>query len=158
MLLSESGLYSNIATRTIAPGIIPYTVNAPFWSNGAVKERFIALPGTAQIEFSVQGNWTFPANTVLVKNFYLDVIRGDPTSRILVETRMLIKDSAEDRWHGFSYRWNEDGTDAVLLTEASHESFFILDEDTTDGVIESPYFYPGPQDCQVCHRQVTGSP
>ena len=68
--ISASGLFSDMAARTPAPGLIPYGVNSVLWSDGAVKTRFIALPGESQIEFSADGIWKFPPNAVLVKNFY----------------------------------------------------------------------------------------
>tara|TARA_Y100001934_G_scaffold217399_1_gene258125 strand:- start:3 stop:1385 length:1383 start_codon:yes stop_codon:yes gene_type:complete len=155
--LSQTGLYEDVATRNFAHGIVPYNVNTPFWSNGAIKERYIALPNKLQVGFSAHGNWTFPDNSVLIKNFYLDLIRGDPASRIPVETRILIKAENEGGWQGFGYRWDEYGKDAVLVPEALEETFYIIDETTVDGIVELPYFYPGPNDCQVCHRRTAGS-
>ena len=53
--LSETGLYSNTATHETHPGLVPYSVNSPLWSDGAAKERFIGLPGELQIEFTEEG-------------------------------------------------------------------------------------------------------
>ena len=69
--VSESGLFSNVASQTLAPGLIPYGVNSVLWSDGTAKTRFIALPGQSQIEFSAAGVWKFPPNAVVVKNFYI---------------------------------------------------------------------------------------
>ena len=49
--LSETGLFASTKDHAPAPGLIPYSVNAPLWSDGAEKERFLALPGDTQIEF-----------------------------------------------------------------------------------------------------------
>ncbi|MEO2023934.1 MAG: PQQ-dependent sugar dehydrogenase, partial [Pirellulaceae bacterium] len=42
--LSETGLFSSTRQHRPAPGLIPYSVNAPLWSDHATKDRFIALP------------------------------------------------------------------------------------------------------------------
>src|SRR5262249_11063713 len=49
--LSETGLFSDVKGLKPAPGLIPYSVNAPLWSDGAEKERYLAIPGDGQIEF-----------------------------------------------------------------------------------------------------------
>jgi hypothetical protein len=52
-------------------------VNAALWSDGAYKERYIALPGdNSQIEITASGGWNFPDRAVLVKSFALDVKEG----------------------------------------------------------------------------------
>ena len=43
--LSETGLFSDVASLTPAAGVVPYEVNVPFWSDGALKRRWMALPG-----------------------------------------------------------------------------------------------------------------
>jgi len=134
--LSASGLYQDITTRRIAPGIIPYSVNAPLWSDGARKERFIALPGREQIGFSVDGPWTFPAQTTLVKNFYL--------GELLVETRFMVKRSMGDAWDGYSYMWDDDNRDATLLEGSATRTY------TIDGQQQTHYF-PSRGECLVCH-------
>ena len=55
-----SGLFSDIAAQTPAPGLIPYSVYAELWSDVAYKTRFLALPGEADIEFSRDEFWHFP--------------------------------------------------------------------------------------------------
>ena len=79
--ISTSGLFSDIAAQTPAPGLIPYSVNAELWSDGAYKTRFLALPGEADIEFSRDEFCHFPANTVLEEKFYLQFTKGHPASR-----------------------------------------------------------------------------
>ncbi|MFM8342323.1 MAG: hypothetical protein ACKN9F_08905, partial [Methylomonas sp.] len=43
--LSETGLFASTKDHTPAKGLIPYSVNAPLWSDNAEKDRLIALPG-----------------------------------------------------------------------------------------------------------------
>lgn len=153
--ISETGLFSDTARQIVSPGIIPYTVNSELWSDGAYKTRFFALPAKAQIIFSPDGIWQFPTNTVLVKNFYLEFVKGEPTSRQIIETRFLVKDE-DGTWKGFSYQWNDDATDATLLRDGTHLTFFISDTDAADGFVQQRYFYPGPEDCSLCHTAAAG--
>lgn len=154
--LSETGLFTDMQQQIVAPGIIPYAVNSPLWSDGTHKTRFLALPGTAQIEFLRDGPWTFPPNAVLVKNFYVEFVKGDASSRQIIETRLMIKEGQQEQWRGFSYRWNEEGTEAFRLRESDELTLFIVDGDAPQGYTEQRYFYPGPQDCTFCHRQAAG--
>ncbi len=151
--ISESGLYSDMEQKTVAPGIIPYSVNLAFWSDRAEKERFIALPGTTQIGFSENGFWTFPNSSVIVKNFYLEMERGNPGSRQLVETRFLVKHSSDESWDGYSYAWSDDETDAVLLDSNYTKTFTVTSGDSS---ISQSWYYPGRNECTVCHTPAAG--
>lgn len=154
--ISASGAFSDPASQTPAPGLIPYGVNSELWSDGAYKTRYLALPGTERIQFSPDGAWVFPANTVLVKNFYLELVKGDTSSRQIIETRFLVKKGATDEWAGFSYQWNDDASDAVLLDDSETLSVFVEDADAPDGFTEQRYPFPGPEDCALCHREAAG--
>lgn len=46
--LSATGAFAALHTLTPHPGIVPYQVNAPFWSDGAVKTRWFSIPDTNQ--------------------------------------------------------------------------------------------------------------
>jgi|GEM_PF-713936 uncharacterized repeat protein (TIGR03806 family) len=153
--ISTSGLYSDMDKRQIAPGIIPYSVNAQLWSDGSFKTRFIALPGSEQIEFSQDGDWIFPENTVLVKNFYLEATLADTASRYLVETRFFIHGGPVMGWRGFSYQWDDDGVDAHLLTTGATKIYRIA-RAGTDSVQELSYQFPASEDCQRCHTFGSG--
>ena len=154
--ISSSGLYADVARQILSPGIVPYSVNAQLWSDGAHKTRFIALPGTEQIEFSRDGHWTFPPGTTLVKNFYLELEKGDPAGRRIVETRFLIRRESGEAWDGFSYRWNEEGTDAVLLEGSDTRTVTIADPDAPGGSYAYDYYFPSRAECNACHTPATG--
>jgi uncharacterized repeat protein (TIGR03806 family) len=154
--ISSSGLYADVVRQIPSPGIVPYSVNSQLWSDGAHKTRFIALPGTEQIEFSRDGNWIFSPGATLVKNFYLELEKGDPASRHIVETRFLIKRETGEAWDGFSYRWNEEGTDAVLLEGSDTRTFTIADPDALGDSYEYDYYFPSRAECNACHTPATG--
>jgi hypothetical protein len=114
-LLSATGFYDNIATKQITTRAVPFEVNSPLWSDAAGKKRWVLLkPGKSITYKDTTDYYTYPDSTVFIKEFAHDTVPGDTTTRILWETRLLIlkKDTATkmDVWHGFSYRWNRQGT------------------------------------------------
>ena len=151
--ISESGLFKDIATLTLADGLIPYSVNAQLWSDNALKTRILGLPDTSKIEFSENGNWIFPPNTVIVKNFFLETERGNPETKTIIETRFLVRHSDREQWDGFSYLWNEQQTDATLLEGSYNRSFTIKEGDSS---YTQNYYYPNSVDCKACHTAASG--
>src|SRR5208282_263147 len=77
-LLSQTGVFTDFASLQPANFLIPYTVNSPLWSDGAVKTRWFTLPINTVIGFAATGEWTFPAGSVFVKNFALPVDETNP--------------------------------------------------------------------------------
>ena len=151
-LLSETGLFQEVVDHQVADGLIPYTVNAPFWSDGASKSRFIALPKEAKIEIPDQWAWQFPEGTVIVKSFALEMVTGDPASKKWIETRLLTKEQGE--WVGYSYAWNDEQTEAVLVNASGHDETFSIREFT--GLRSQNWRYPSRTECMVCHTRAAG--
>ncbi|HJZ54067.1 MAG TPA: hypothetical protein VKE74_03885, partial [Gemmataceae bacterium] len=147
--LSESGLFDSVKGHKLKPGLIPYSVNAPFWSDGMHKERAIALPPGGTIGFTRSRGWDFPDRTVLVKSFALETREGDPASRKWVETRFLTKQGSE--WYGYSYVWNDEQTDATLIDAKGLDKPFTVT--TPTGPREQVWHYPGRAECMVCHSR-----
>src|SRR5262249_22720252 len=135
--LSETGLFASVKDHRPQPALIPYSVNAPLWSDGADKERFLALPGTSQIEFTTWRGWNFPDGTVLVKTFTLDT----PAGRRRIETRLLTRQ--EGQWAGYSYRWNAAQTDAELVGEAGQDrTYEVRDARASEKKRQQKWHYP----------------
>jgi uncharacterized repeat protein (TIGR03806 family) len=138
--LSESRLYESVKDQRMKPGVIPYSVNSPLWSDGAHKERWLMLPGeNPKIDFSRSRGWNLPEKTVLVKSFALDTDRG----RRWIETRFLTKQDGE--WYGYSYKWNDAQTDAELIPAGG------LDVTYRDRA--KPWHFPSRAECMVCHSR-----
>ena len=152
--LADAQVFSDLGAQTPAAGVVPYQVNAPFWSDGATKTRFIRLPPGERIDFAARGPWRFPDQTLLIKNFYLNLVRGDPASRRIIETRFLVKRG--DDWNGYSYQWNEAGTDASLLADSTTVTYVIDDPQDPVGFFLQDYYFPSRQDCTVCHTKGAG--
>lgn len=157
--LSQTGIFSDLASLTPHPGIIPYTVNAPFWSDGARKRRWISVPtqkgglsgATGQIGFVPVGEWDFPDGTVFIKHFDLPIDETDPSVTKRLETRVLVRDRSGGVY-GVTYKWNDEQTDATLLPGSLREEVRIH---TADGKSRTQsWYYPSREDCLVCHNRV----
>ena len=151
-LLSQTGVYSNTAKRIASPGLIPYDLNVAFWSDGAEKLRWIAVPA-GQIVFSPAGEWRFPAGTVFVKNFDLPTDAANPNAKRRLETRLLVRDS-RGGVYGVVYKWRPDGSDAELLRSSATESIAV--KSAAGEAREQTWYYPSRQDCLTCHTAGAG--
>ena len=122
--LSSTGLFSNLATLTPATGFLEYSVNSPFWSDGARKKRWFAIPTNTTIGYAPTGEWTFPQGSMWLKHFDLPVNLGDPNITRRLETRVLVRDTA-GYIYGASYKWLPDLSDAVLVPTGISEDVTI---------------------------------
>ena len=150
--LSESGLFAQVRGHVVQPALIPYSVNSPLWSDGAHKERFIALPGEERILFSEGGAWKFPEQTVLVKSFALDREAGNPATRQWIETRFLVLQQNE--WVGYTYSWNDAQSEAYLVeAKGEDRTFKIKDASAPGGTRRQTWHYPSRAECMTCHSR-----
>jgi len=147
--LSETGLFAS--TRELRPvhGVIPYDVNVPLFSDGAEKERFVALPKSDSVKFSEDGRWEFPVGTVFIKHFYLGGEGGAGSARRRIETRLLI--NHHWGWDGYTYRWNDAQTDADLLDDIERVEYPV---GGPDGPHKQTWTFPSRSDCRACHTRV----
>ena len=167
--LSETGLFVSTKDHKPDPALIPYSVNAELWSDGALKERFIALPGDSKIEYETitypqpapgsRPGWRFPDGTVLVKTFSLELEPGNPKSRRRLETRLLHFEQApgteeygDQVWNGYTYVWNDEQTDAELLdAKGLDRKFTVRDPKAPGGKREQVWHFPSRAECTLCH-------
>ncbi len=169
--LSETGLFASTVDLRPAPGLIPYDVAAPQWSDGATKERLLGLPGVSTIEWDgitypqpapgAPHGWKFPDGTVVVETLFMELEPGRPQSRRRLETRILHyekltggEDFGDQYWRGYSYVWNDDQTDARLLEDPSGTdlTLSIADSAAEDGRRTQTWHVPGRAECTVCHN------
>lgn len=150
--LSQTGLFADTAKHVPAPDLIPYDVNSPLWSDGAAKERFIALPEGATIDYRDRNGWEFPNGTALVKTFAIDTEAGNPKTRRRLETRIMLKQM--NNWDGYTYVWNDDQTDAELAPASGVDrTYSIKDPAAPGGVRQQQWHYPSRAECMVCHSR-----
>ena len=134
--LSATGCVNASNATQPASGLIPYAPNAPFWSDGAAKERWMALPDGKNITVGDNGDWDFPNGTVLMKNFRLD--------NRLIETRLFMR-HPDGIWAGYSYEWNAQQSDATLVRGGKRV--------TIGG---QTWIYPSEGQCVQCHTEAAG--
>ena len=151
-LISQTGVFADLTNLSSANFLIPYTVNSPLWSDGAVKSRWFTIPTNTVINFSANGEWTFPAGSVFVKNFDLPVDDTNPKVLRRLETRILVRDT-NNYVYGASYKWRMDNSDADLVSTGITEPIEIK---TATGTRTQNWFYPGRQDCLTCHTIASG--
>ncbi|MEO7423956.1 MAG: hypothetical protein ABI036_02150 [Fibrobacteria bacterium] len=127
--LTATGAFASVPTGQLIAEAHPFDINTPLWSDGAHKARWVLLPPGKSIAFSERNDyWGYPDSTVFIKQFDIDTVPGDTTSRIRWETRFLINkreilDSSTmipaDHWYGFSYKWNAAQTDGTWVGKYS---------------------------------------
>lgn len=143
--LSEVGAFADTASLTPTAGLVAYDVNVPFWSDGAAKRRWIALPAGQTIRFAATGAWHFPPGTVFIKHFEIPAAAGHPARRL--ETRVLVRD-AGGGVYGVTYRWRDDNRDADLVSD----SITLPVPEASTG----KWYFPSSRDCRTCHTAVSG--
>lgn len=151
--LADTGAFADLASLQPYPGILPYELNVPFWSDGAAKQRWFSIPNLdARIGFNTSGNWAFPDGTVWVKHFELEMTNGVPSSKRRLETRFIVKNRAGV--YGITYRWDDAQTNATLVPEQGLDEALEIHEAT--GVRTQTWRYPSRAECLACHTPAGG--
>jgi uncharacterized repeat protein (TIGR03806 family) len=150
-LLSQTGAYGDLRALTPAPGLMPYDLVVSFWSDGAAKSRYAAVP-QAGVAFSPEGEWKFPPGTVFVKTFELPLDATQPQRRRRLETRLLVVDR-DGGVYGVTYKWRADLSDAELLADSATEEILVRDAQGRQHT--QTWYYPARQDCLACHNSHT---
>jgi uncharacterized repeat protein (TIGR03806 family) len=136
-LLSQTGCVDPTAPSKPAVGLLPYDVNAPLWSDGADKQRWLAIPDGTAITINGDYDWDLPIGSVAMKTFSVGGKR--------VETRLFMRHD-DGAWAGYSYEWSDDGKDAALLPS---NKLVSIDSKTT-------WTYPSRAQCLQCHSKAAG--
>jgi uncharacterized repeat protein (TIGR03806 family) len=139
-LLSATGCVLAQSPSQPAAGLIPYSVAAPAWFDGAAHERWFAIPDGTSIGIDQAGRFVFPQRAVLMEQ-----LRRDGR---LIETRLLMHHPGHPggSWAGYSYEWNEAGTEAVLVEGGAQRE--VGGED---------WVFPSGGQCLACHRSAAGT-
>ncbi|HVH46450.1 MAG TPA: hypothetical protein VM925_29110, partial [Labilithrix sp.] len=138
-LLSQTCLYSNIAKKEIDPDSLSFEPAYALWTDGAVKRRWVRLPGGSKIDTSDMDHWQFPVGTRVFKEFSLD---GK-----LLETRMIERVGPGEDASAYSlvsFVWQEDSADAVLNTAGAAN------------VLGTNHDVPSQKECDDCHKGEAG--
>lgn len=159
-LLSETGAFSNILAGEPSSTWVPYDMNQSFWSDRALKHRYLALPtdgvrdaAEERIGFSATAPWSYPTGTVFMKHMELPLDESDPAQVTRLETRFLVL-GEDEKWYGLSYRWRDDQRDAELLPGSASADYRITG---SDGATRTQsWHFPSREDCMVCHQHSAG--
>jgi uncharacterized repeat protein (TIGR03806 family) len=145
-LLSEWRLFrGNGSTLEPSPGVLPYEVAAPLFSDYADKHRTVWMPEGTSARYDGAGVFAMPVGTILSKTFTYPI----GGSRRLIETRLLVH--GRQGWVALPYVWNEAGTEARLEIVGA-----IVPVDAQPGfgpVRPIRYVVPNMHQCQGCHEQ-----
>jgi uncharacterized repeat protein (TIGR03806 family) len=147
-LLSQTGVFTDLATLAPVQGFIPYDVNMPLWSSGVSKKRWVMIPNDGvpntpeeTITYSENHAWQLPVGSVFVKHF------EHPENGARLETRLLVH--GNDGWGGVTYKWRAGENEADLAEDG-------LTEPLTVNGRTFDYPYPSRSQCVKCHLPGTG--
>lgn len=136
-LLSQTGCVDPANPAAVSPGLLPYSVNAEFWSDGLLKTRHLAIPDGSHIGLAGSGSrLELPPGAIAVKSFS---IGGS-----LVETRLLMR-HPDGVWAGYTYEWNDLGTDAVRVIGGKRKT-----------IGDRTWLFPSEGQCMQCHTASAG--
>ena len=127
---------------------------SPFWSDGAHKKRWFSVPDTnLTVGFERETPWSFPAGTVWIKHFELQLTNGVPESARRIETRFLVRNA--EGVYGVTYRWDDSQTNATLVAKEGLDEDIDIQDDRGETHTQV-WHYPSRDECLRCHAQVAG--
>jgi uncharacterized repeat protein (TIGR03806 family) len=145
--LSDYGFFAD-SLRELHPvkGVVPYELITPLFTDYAVKDRFYVLPAGKPIRYTATGVLDFPDSTIIIKNF---AYRNTDHRKVMIETRLLVRDPSDHAWKVMDYLWNDAQTDAVKHIIGAKLPITLLDDDGMK--ISTVYQVPNTNDCKRCH-------
>lgn len=135
--LSQSGCLTD--DGEFGPSLFRYEIASPLWTDGAHKERYVALPVGERITMAEDGRLELPEGSTILKMFSREL---DDGTMLPIETRVMRQRNGE--WDFYTYGW--DGGDAELLS--SSEEVHVANPADAE-----PYdhYIPSRAACQSCH-------
>ncbi|MCA1660917.1 MAG: hypothetical protein LC648_01635 [Novosphingobium sp.] len=137
--LAEFGFFADAAAQRPAPGVVPYRLNTPLWSDGADKLRFLYLPPGTAAKANGEGLLELPVGAALIKTFAFP----ENGKLRLIETRLLLHRA--EGWVALPYRWNAEQTEARLALAGGRLPL------TTPQGEKISYAIPNKNQCKECH-------
>lgn len=147
-LLSDYGLFKDLAELSPDAAVMSYELNAHSFVDHAYQESFLYIPTGKTAEYKPDNAFQFPVGTILGQNIRFAVDQKDEAqgSR-LVETRLLIHMTRG--WTAVPYVWNEDGTDAdrSVIGDSTEVSTVLQNGEE----FKFNYVTPNMNECKRCH-------
>ncbi len=135
--LGQTGIFKNLTREETNPGVYAFSIQAPMWQDGYKSRYWIGIPGKSRFESQWIQNrgiplirWETSPGTVVVKTIHSGHTR--------IETQILHFDGS---WNGYTYRWNDDQTDATLVPKEGLDTI----------IADKPYRFPSRDECTRCH-------
>jgi len=149
--LSDYGFFVGpMADLKPSPGVVPYALNTPLFTDYAEKARFLRMPDGKQATYNDSTVFAFPPGTMLIKNFYYPLdMRDISRGRQIIETRLLILE--EKGWKALPYIWNTEQTDAFL--DVAGETRQVRYVDANGKNRQHAYNVPNLNQCKGCHNR-----
>ena len=129
LLLSQTGLYSDITTDTLSDSVVEFEPQYPLWTDGAKKRRWILLPEGGQVSTEDDEAWSYPIGTKFFKEFTRDGVR--------VETRLNMQ--TDQGWVAATYLWTQEGGEAERI------------QDALENASGTEHDIPSSAECYACH-------
>jgi putative heme-binding domain-containing protein len=152
--LSDTGLFADVKNCLPSEGVASFRPVVPQWQDGAKAEHLIALPGLSSVKLFEtprplpgQVSWhhfamQFPKDAVLVKT--IGFTRP-------IETQILHYDGED--WHGYSYAWRDDGTDAELVpADGAEKTISVPVPWDPAKPREQTWVFQSRTQCMTCHN------
>ena len=147
--LAATGLFTDAGARLPAAGVLPYDLNTPLYSDGALKHRYVWMPEGRAAGWRETGVLDLPVGTVLVKTFAMPEGAEGAGGERYLETRLLVH--APQGWTALPYVWNADGTEATLTPQGATLAG-VIPASVTGGV-PADWSVPNRNQCKSCHQQ-----
>lgn len=160
--LSQTGCFIDMGKLKPAAGVVPFDVNAPLWSDGAFKRRFIVPPPSgdgghllADMPDDDEQVWLMPVGTLLIKHFWLGGDGSDPGAPDArpIETRFERRTTTG--WEFYTYVWDEIGADATLSLGGA--TIPLSYKDGAGAAQTGTWRAPSQGECVSCHGEA-GAP
>lgn len=135
--LSGLGCFSDSRTLQPGPGVLPYDVAGPLFSEGADKGRWLVLPPGQTLTPTADGEWGMPPGTLILKAFALP-------GRAPLEVRAMLR--TPTTWAFASWGWEDAAGDLRRVPERGGSLVLELEEGSFTWLL------PSLLSCQICHR------
>jgi uncharacterized repeat protein (TIGR03806 family) len=151
--LDQYGMVS-LQNGQIVPnaGVMPYDLNTPLFSDGAVKFRTVWVPPGLTAPYDDQNVLDLPVGSVLTKSFgFRDDLRKETPAVHWVETRVFLHQPAG--WKGVSYRWDDAQRTATVDYGGGLVPIAWTDE--AGNAVSTNYLVPNGNQCVQCHNSAS---
>ena len=153
--LSETGLFASLEKLAPAPGVVPYSVRAERWMDGATAQRWVAIPDDGKIQLAAgpDSAAVYPEGTVLVKHLSLPASAGRAAIRL--ETQLLHYERGT--WRPYSYLWDDAGREASLVeSNGTSRPLKIAGATDEESTLDRTWHVNATNECKLCHNAGPG--